>query len=239
MLSLLLALAALAQTPERTIVDLIEEANRQCTSGQGNACAARIQSGGDPGPTVSTRAAGLVTERVTIRDHLGRDLPIDVIPESEIRRLRNLYPSNLRIYDDEVCAQRAHTIGHTLGNHGIETVKLVLEPGWLRNIIPDERARNSRGTTPRWEYHVVNMIYARNDRGELVEYIIDPFMESHPVPRARWEARLRSNRRSSISTIQVASRYVLDPNDTRRREMEYDTRVLQRSYAIMRGEPKF
>lgn len=242
MLSVFLLLPiSFAHADERSIVDLIEEANRLCTSRQSSTCE-EPKPGVAPTPSMdgsaALKSASLSSGRTTIQDLNGRDLSIDVIPEEKIRELKGLLPSNLRIYDDEVCSQRAHTIGDTLAKHGIETVKLVLQPGWFSSIIPDNRVRNSRGTIPRWKYHVVNMVYVRKANGQIEEYIIDPFMESYPVPRAQWERRLRTNPNSSIGSMDVASRYVLDHDDLHRTEMSYDDKVLQRSYAIMRGEPK-
>lgn len=259
---LLVPFFAFGQSNQETsdIVSLIEEANRRCTSKQEVCTSIRPRPrptsltapSGDGavaekpaevgGSALMASASGLQTERTKIKDLYGRELEIDVIPEDQIRRLRNLLPSNLRPFDDEVCSQRAHTIGDTLAKQGIETVKLVLKPEWsllwTNYIIPDAKARSSRGRTPRWDYHVVNMIYVRKANGQLEEYIIDPFMESYPVPRSHWESRLRSNPKSSIGSMDVASRYVMDDRDLSRRELSYDERVLQRSYAIMRGEPK-
>lgn len=231
---------------ELSIVDLIEEANRFCTSKQTSTCetpAKRPTSKGSGAAVVgaatgASEGTGLPRERVTIKDLHGRDLAVDAIPEDRIRELRGLFPSHLRVYDDEVCSQRAHIVGDTLARHGIESVKLVLQPGWFGHIIPDNRVRSSRGVIPHWKYHVVNMVYVRKANGQLEEYIIDPFMESYPVPRSKWEQRLRTNPRSSIGSIDVASRYVLDHDDLNRQDLSYDNEVLQRSYAIMRGEPK-
>jgi hypothetical protein len=176
----------------------------------------------------------------------GQEIEISVIPEDKIKSIQDIYSRiNLRVMDDDVCSQRAHVVGDILAQNNIETAKLFVEPesGFFTHyIIPDEKARNLRGTTPQWPYHVANLIYVQKKNGDIVEYIIDSFMESHyPIPRDQWEKRLRTNPDSSIATMDIGSRYALDPSQKSWvfDEAEgYNKKQLDRAKAIMRGEPK-
>jgi hypothetical protein len=232
--------AAMAEAQDGAgIVRLIQKANAQCTRSATACSPAR-----DPLPVEP-----LDVERRTIKDKLGRDLPVSVIGVGSLRRLRELYPANLRIYDPIVCSQRAHIIGETLAKAGIETQKLLVYPGGTvvkGKIVPDDRVRTSDGKLPAWDYHVVNLIYVKNHAGQIEPYVIDPFMEGLPVPRTAWEKRLRTDPQSSVGTVSVISRYNFGPyrgwlglrSDEDKAISQYDPDLLKRSYEIMRGEPK-
>jgi hypothetical protein len=225
------------------IVELIEMANKQCTRGTTSECSIATATYDGTAETGQDSEPSIELERVTIKDRLGRDLPVSVISEDSIRALRNAYPSDLRVYDEEVCAQRAHTIGHTLGLAGIETQKLYLEPGgwwpFKGHIVPDSRAKSSSGRTPYWTHHVVNFIFVKDKSGRLQEYIIDPFMEGLAVPRAQWEQRLRTNPSSSIGSINVISRFNFGPDDSSQALTDYDSEKLQGSYRVMSGDKRY
>lgn len=227
------------------LIELIEQGNAACTSRQAQCPGDKSSSSGVVAAAEGELTAAATTEapsQTLIQDLHGRNLNISIIPESQIRDLKGLLPSHLRVYDPEVCSQRAQIIGDTLARQGIETVKLVIRPGgfwpFKGQIVPDNRVRTSNGRHPRWDYHVVNLIYVKTADNKLVEYIIDPFMESYPVPRAQWEQRLRSHPDSSIGSMDIASRFVLDDRDLNRKELSYDERALRRSYEIMAGMPK-
>lgn len=232
------------------LVATIQEANALCTSKNPSCVTTSLRpkpnpqrvvenmaaAGGSMDATGTTPSAPLLT-KTTITDMHGRDLEVSVIQESEINNLTSLYPNKLRIYDPALCASRAHVIGNTLAANGVETVKLILQPEWglffSSFIIPDEKARSNRKSTPQWEFHVANLIYVQKTDGSLEEYIIDPFMESKPVPRSHWESRLRSNPKSSIASMDIVSRFVMDTGDLKNKDMQYDERRLNRSYQIM------
>ncbi len=242
MLSFILFLipAAFAQDASG-IVDLINMANQECTRGTTSGCG--IQNTGHEPPPVGN---GLELERQTITDHLGRPLPVSVISEDKLHSLKNLYNDMMRVYDGEVCAQRAHKIGDMLAQEGIETVKLYLEPGgwwpFKGQIIPDSRARardrNGRYFTPHWDYHVVNIVLVRNKAGRTEPYVIDPFMENLAVPQAYWESRLRENPNSSIGSQMIISRFNFGPGDYSERLTEYDPQKLRRAYEVMNGDKR-
>ncbi len=225
------------------LVNLIDQANQEVTRGTKSGC--NLQDTAQ----VFTPGECLELERRTIEDYNGRELPISVVSDQKLQSLKNVYYDfYMRVDDPEVCAQRAHKIGEALALKGIETVKVYLEPGefwpfWKGEIIPDNKTcakpdGGGRCYVPRWpDYHVANMILVQTPTG-VEEYIIDPFMEEQPVPRAKWEARLRTNPSSSIGSERIISRFNFGPGDYYVPMTEYDKAVLQRSKDIMSGQEK-
>lgn len=238
MVSLLFILIAHASAAT-SIVDLITQANQEATRGTSAGC--NLQ---DTGPTELAPPECLEIERTTIEDVNGQTLPISVISDQRLDSLKAVYYDDVLIYNPKVCAQRAHTIGADLAKAGIETVKLYVQPGGIwpfkGHIIPDRRAcaknpGSNRCFTPHWEYHVVNMIKVQTDAG-IVDYIIDPFMESMPVPREKWEKRIRENPNSSISSMDVISRFNFGPGDAGKTLTDYNPEIMAAARRIMTGD---
>lgn len=224
------------------LIQTIDRANKECTRGTSDDCSLSTTTfDGSPETGSDNELSGIEVGRVWIKGKKETPILVSVIDEDSLQELRNMYPSHLRVYDDAVCAHRAHTIGETLAKNGIETAKLYLQP-WSfwpimqGHIIPDSRARNSRGTTPLWEFHVVNVIHVREKSGQVKEYIIDPFMEGLAVPREKWEARIRTNPNSSIDSMEYLPRYNFGPTDSTHMRTEYDESDLREAYRIMSGD---
>jgi hypothetical protein len=150
-------------------------------------------------------------ERRSMPDFNGRQLPISVVRVEDLKRLRDIMPYNLAIYDDSLCQQRAHMIGHDLASHGIETVKILLYPKIGHSIIPDDKLKTSRGKIPQWPYHTANVILVKEKDSRVRPYVIDPLMNGRPVPQEDWERRLRTNPESSIETQRIISRFNYGP----------------------------
>jgi hypothetical protein len=238
MVLLLLILSLSARADD--IADLIGKANQQVTRGSSSGC--NLQDTG-----FEPAGECLELERRSIEDTTGRELPISVVSVDELATLRAIYNDKMRVYDAEVCAQRAHKIGDMLAKKGIETVKLYLEPGgfwpFYGQIIPDSKARarydgSNKYYTPAWDYHVVNLVLVRDHDGNVNQYVIDPFMEDLPVPREKWEARLHENPNSSIGSERIISRFNFGPKDYSEPRTEYESDVLKRSYEIMSGDKR-
>lgn len=163
--------------------------------------------------------SSLELERTTIKDRNGRDLPISVISIDDLKKLKNYYPPNqmLHINDAVLCEYRAHLIGASLARNGIETQKVFLQPGgtwpFTGNIIFDDKTRVNKGQSLAVDSHIANLIYVKDHDGRIKPYIIDPFLESLPVPKEHWDQRLRANPDSSIGSEDIISRFNVGYND--------------------------
>lgn len=221
------------------LISTIDVANQRCTQARARDCnfPTRRQA-------VPVTAADLKPfERSSIKDVNGRDLSISIIPEDKLGEIRAAVRTNMRIYDDEVCAQRSHVMGDELAKAGIETAKIFVEPEssllFPNYIYPDEKVRTGSGRISGWKFHVASLFYVRKADGSLVEYVYDPFLESKPVPRSYWESRLRANPKSSVGAISLTSRYIQYPRDKYDQRAGYDDPELQRAREIMNGAPKY
>ncbi len=224
---------ALAESVDANgLVKKIEELNLQCTRKPGTCPFKEL------GSTPKTLESG----RMPMTGADGASIPVSVIDEDDIKKLKGLYPPDLREYDDIVCAQRTHIIGDALGKKGIETAKLLLSPGLGGTIRPDDRARNNRRVKSAWDFHVVNLIYVRTKpMGKIETWVIDPFMEGLPVPKEKWMQRLRTNPSSSIDSETVLSRYNYPEGrwwEDTTTLTEYDPGTLKAAYEVMAGQHK-
>lgn len=230
------------------LIGTIETANGLCTQAKSRDCPPPASAKAAPAaPVVANGGAGAAPAvsapfgRSTLTDVNGDRLPVSVIPEERLGELRGLIKSNLRIYDAEVCAQRAHVMADQLAAAGIETVKIFVEPGGVwpfkGSLYPDDKAKATNGGS--WKFHVAVAFLVKKKDGSVEQYIYDPFLESKPVPRAFWESRLRANPQSSVGSIDLANRYVMLPGSKYDKRTEYDRKELQGAYRVMSGDKKY
>lgn len=193
----------------------------------------RIKPGACP-PTTPKRPFG----SSTIKDVKGKDLKISVIPEERLSEIRDLVRSPLRLMDADVCVQRAHVVGEELGKTGVETAKIFVEPsGGGHLIYPDDNAKFSTKTPVGWKVHVASVFLVQKKDGRVEQYVFDPVLSTRPLPRSEWEGRLRSNPRSSVASMSITSRYVMNPSDKYEDKTSYSPKEIRRAHEVMDGSP--
>ena len=132
-----------------------------------------------------------------------QDKIIDYTALPELQRIENLsginaqtkYPSEKDVqdlfrkarlmtdipfdYKDEGCFARAHILARRFENMGI-TVKKAWIQGDLR----------LRGTDINWSFHVAPLIEAKDNKGNIVQYVIDPSVTDVAVTLDEWVASM-------------------------------------------------
>ena len=85
-------------------------------------------------------------------------------------------------YKEDGCFARAHIIARRFEKMGIPVKK-----AWLKGSL------SVPGTNLNWRYHVAPMIEAKDSKGNIVQYIIDPTLADKAVPLDEWIASMDKN----------------------------------------------